>query len=95
MSSETAGACLPYSLSRCFAILGKRGGSIPIFLCCRKNEEEEENKKFPLLPCDKAVSGLVSPGSRALAQHAPVREWRRRNRAERHVDRRARKSVER
>ena len=92
MSSETAGACLPYSLSRCFAILGKRGGSIPIFLCCRKNEEEEENKKFPLLPCvGPGLAGVAS----ALAQHAPVREWRRRNRAERHVDRRARKSVER
>ena len=30
MSSETAGACLPYSLSRCFAMV-KRGGSTPIF----------------------------------------------------------------
>ena len=32
MSSETAGACLPYSLSHCFAIWGKRGGSTPNLL---------------------------------------------------------------
>ena len=60
--------------------------------CSRKNVEEEENKKFALLLCvGPGLAGVAS----ALAQHAPVREWRRRNRAERHVDRRARKSVER
>ena len=58
----------------------------------RKTMKRRKTKNFALQPC-------VGPGlarvARALAQHAPVREWRRRNRAERHVDRRARKSVER
>ena len=81
MSSETAGACLPYSLSRCFAILGKRGGSIPIFLCCRKNEEEEENKKFPLLPCvGPGLAGVASARAARASERMEAEEPRRASR---------------
>ena len=66
MSSETAGACLPYSLSRCFAILGKRGGSIPIFLVDAPAKTWKRRKTKHLLSC--SVSGLVSPGSRARSR---------------------------
>ena len=47
------------------------------------------------LSASTCPSPVLAGVASALAQHALVREWRRRNRAERHVDRRARKSVER
>ena len=73
--------------------LGEAGRQHSLFLDApAKTWKKRKTKKIALLLCvGPGLAGVAS----ALAQHALVREWRRRNRAERHVDRRARKSVER